>query len=128
MSANVLIPPKRIDIHDSVPLLFMAGPIQGAPDWQSTATEIIDRWPLNVPQLHIANPRRPEPFTGKLSDKEYREQTDWEKSGLRRAAAHGAIIFWFARQDHSISYDKSRPYAKTTKSELQRVFGWKDHD
>lgn len=111
---------------NEAPTIFLAGPIQGAPDWQSKATELIRHnaglSPLGVV---IANPRRP------VLDSEnfnYSEQVEWEKTHLRRAAEHGVIIFWYAQQDPGEPYEEGRPYAKTTFGEINRVAGWLDYN
>lgn len=100
------------------PLIFLAGPIQGAPDWQAQASEII----LSLhPSLYIASPRRHIPWRGgDFTAEMYNEQVDWETTYLNYAARFGSILFWLAKeQDHTCR----RAYAQTTRFELAE---WKE--
>jgi hypothetical protein len=90
------------------PLVFLAGPIQGAPPWQVEAIRVLGNF---APGLHVANPRR-EYLSGEF---EYDVQVDWETYHLRRAAADGVILFWLARE---ACHDCGRAYAQTTRFEL----------
>src|SRR6516225_6635384 len=102
----VITPPDYRDIVG--PLVFLAGPIQGAPLWQHEAIRLIAQI---SPTLHIANPRRDH----SLDEFAYDLQVDWETHYLKRASADGVILFWLAREtDH----DCSRAYAQTTRFEL----------
>jgi hypothetical protein len=92
----------------SGPVVFLAGPIQGAPPWQ---TEAIRHLGELAPRLHIANPCR-EYQSGEF---DYDTQVDWESHHLRRAAADGVILFWLARE---ACHDCGRAYAQTTRFEL----------
>jgi hypothetical protein len=119
-------PEASPDIKDNEPLLFLAGPIQGAPDWQSEVIETIIGKRIGVGSkatLHIANPRR-EYLDGAFS---YPDQVNWEKRHILRAARYGAVLFWFAKQDPTIAYEEGRPYAQTSRVEFGRVCGWKDY-
>lgn len=118
-------PDTSPDIKDGEPLLFLAGPIQGAPDWQAEAITTIAASRVGVDstaKLHIANPRR-QYIDGTFN---YNAQVAWEKYHLKRAANCGAILVWFAARDHALPYEEDREYAKTTKDELIRAIGWKD--
>ncbi|MDY3562141.1 nucleoside 2-deoxyribosyltransferase domain-containing protein [Gemmata sp. JC673] len=90
------------------PLVFLAGPIQGAPDWQAEAI----RWfTEHAPWLSVASPRRldrSQPF-------DYAAQVDWETHHLRRAARCGVILFWLAREAVPVP---GRAYAQTSRFEL----------
>lgn len=127
MTINLHYPPTYETINDHEPLLFLAGPIQGAPDWQKYATNTIrglsSAYDIKS-SLHIANPRRE--YLDRKFD--YYAQVDWEKYHLKRAAQRGGILVWFAAQDHSLPYEEGREYAKTTKDELTRVIGWLDYN
>lgn len=102
----VLLPPAIIPIDG--PLVFLAGPIQGAPDWQVDAIRCLTE---NAPWLSVASPRRQD-----LSqDFDYAAQVDWETHCLRRAAADGVILFWLARDKATVP---GRAYAQTTRFEL----------
>ena len=110
MAAQVIAAPEYVDV--STPIIFLAGPIQGAYDWQSDAIKLIQR---NSPYLHIANPRRPGEAKGNFSEKDYGEQVDWETYYLRRAAKDGAIMFWLAKE---FEHKCERAYAQTSRFEL----------
>ena len=90
------------------PVVFLAGPIQGAPEWQADAVRLLGE---AAPHLHVANPRR-DYVPGEFA---YDAQVDWETYHLRRAAADGAILFWLARE---ASHACDRAYAQTSRFEL----------
>jgi hypothetical protein len=90
------------------PLAFLAGPIQGATDWQAEAIRLLGEF---APQLHVASPRRDYPPGAVLE----RAQVDWETHHLRRAAEHGVILFWLARESVPAP---GRDYAQTSRFEL----------
>jgi hypothetical protein len=116
-------PPEPIHLNDRDFAVFLAGPIQGSPDWQRSTVEIFRQLP-NDEDIHILNPRRN--TLGRAFN--YEEQVAWEKIGLRRASKFGAIIFWFAKRDMKLPYETGRAYAQTTRIEFGRVLGWLDSD
>jgi hypothetical protein len=102
--------------------IFLAGPIQGAPDWQSSAVEVISDVYDGHQELHLFNPRRdvsPATFDSKM----YAEQVKWEQDHLAMAARIGGQLFWFEPQDHALPYPEGREYAKMTKKELVMALG-----
>jgi hypothetical protein len=102
----ILLPPEVVPVDG--PLVFLAGPIQGAPDWQAEAI----RWFVaEAPHVSVASPRRVYP-PGAF---EYAAQVDWETHYLRRAAERGAILFWLAREAVPAP---GRCYAQTSRFEL----------
>ena len=117
MTGKILIAPQ----YDLLagPLIFLAGPIQGAPNWQA---EAVLRIQVRAPEIHIACPRR------KTYDDEnfvYAEQVDWERNYLRRAALNGAILFWLAKE---AEHKCNRAYAQTTRFELGECKTWHERD
>lgn len=104
--SRVILPPHYPD--PAGPVVFLAGPIQGAPPWQVVAIRHLHEL---MPELHVANPRRDRT----AGDVEYAAQVDWETHHLRRAAAGGAILFWLAREQ---THFCERAYAQTTRFEL----------
>ncbi|MDP3770107.1 MAG: nucleoside 2-deoxyribosyltransferase domain-containing protein [bacterium] len=112
----VIIPPTIVKLHEQ-PLVFLAGPIKGAADWQQEAITYIQ--PLN-PHLLIANPRRPLNIDGDFTEEMYREQVDWETHHLRHAGKWGVVLFWLARES---THFCNRAYAQTTRFELGE---WKE--
>jgi hypothetical protein len=102
----IIIPPEYPGVNG--PLVFLAGPIQGATDWQDDG---ISYFTAHAPGLSIASPRRsylPGTF-------DYAAQVDWETHHLRRAAVKGVIVFWLAAE---AVHDCKRSYAQTTRFEL----------
>lgn len=89
-------------------LVFLAGPIQGAEDWQRKAIDLISR---RCPSFNIASPR------GDYSKRkfDYDVQVDWETHYLALASKSGAILFWLAKEKEHIC---DRAYAQTTRFEL----------
>jgi hypothetical protein len=114
---TLLMPPQYLALDG--PLVFLAGPVQGAPDWQGEAISYLAAW---APSLNIASPRRkylPGTF-------DYAAQVDWETHHLHRAAEYGVILFWLAAEKE---HDCHRSYAQTTRFELAewKVLHQRDH-
>lgn len=102
----LFLPPDIVEVK--APLIFLAGPIQGAEDWQKSAAEII--WKLN-PNICIASPRR-DYLDGEFV---YEKQVDWETHYLGQAAKKGVILFWLAKEQN---HDHERAYAQTSRFEI----------
>lgn len=123
MSVVEYRPPTKVDIPTS-PVIFLAGPIQGAPDWQSRAVHQISSFKDN--DFWLCNPRRSEGTDKSKFD--YYEQVSWELDQLTKARDYGAVIFWFAKQDPKVEYPAGRAYAQTTRFEMGLACGWKDYN
>ncbi|MBI2626392.1 MAG: hypothetical protein HYW69_02240 [Candidatus Nealsonbacteria bacterium] len=107
---EVIIAPRYVELQS--PIIFLAGPIRGAADWQGQATEYIKR---KKPQLNIASPRRLLITQDDFPEPMFVEQINWEHYHLRMAAESGVILFWLAKElDHRCD----RSYAQTTRFEL----------
>jgi len=91
------------------PLIFLAGPIIGAPNWQQEAVNIIHRQNSDI---IIASPRH---LDKKQDSFLLEQQVDWESFHLNKAANNGVILFWLAKE---IEHRCDRPYAQTTRFEL----------
>lgn len=102
----LLQPPEITKVEGSV--IFLAGPIQGAPEWQHVAAGIIHA--LNS-GLIVASPRK-QYVKGEFA---YEKQVDWETHFLNRAAKAGGIMFWLAAQ---VEETPGRAYAQTSRFEL----------
>jgi hypothetical protein len=127
MAIHMHQPPLEIEASNKEPVVFLAGPIQGAAEWQMRAVEILqaaEDLHHKALTIHVANPRR-DYLDGEFS---YAAQVSWEKAGLLRAAKYGAIIFWFAAQDSEQPYEQGRAYAQTSRIEFGRVMGWHDYN
>ncbi len=108
---TVFCPPQEQTNAEDLQIVFLAGPIQGADDWQSRAIELLCA--SQTEDIYIANPRRP--TFDKLSEREYEEQVEWEHRYLNLAGSSGVVMFWLARE---ATHDCSRAYAQTTRFEL----------
>lgn len=107
MSERLLLQPPEI-VETDGPVIFLAGPIQGAPDWQTEAASTIhDIDPLIV----VASPRRDYPEGTFV----YENQVDWETHFLRTAGKLGVVAFWLADQ---ATDTPGRSYAQTSRFEL----------
>jgi hypothetical protein len=111
MTGKLILPPNYLEIIDS-PLVFLAGPIQGAHNWQEQAIETIQNL---APGLCIACPRRKEEIRGEFTAAMYNEQVDWETYHLREAGKKGVVMFWLAKELEHIC---RRAYAQTSRFEL----------
>jgi hypothetical protein len=118
-------PPEYAEIPDNQPVLFLAGPIQGAPFWQKEIIRYLQTPDRTDEVVHVTNPRRDGPLEGNFGEEKYLEQVTWEEFYLLRAAEFGGIIFWFAKKDPSQPYEPGRAYAQTTRIELGEALGWK---
>ena len=107
---KVLIAPNYVNDIDT-PLIFLAGPIQGAYRWQDTAVDLIQ---AAAPELYIASPRRASE-EGEFGVEKYNGQVDWETYHLRKAGEDGVIMFWLAKE---FEHNCKRAYAQTTRFEL----------
>lgn len=89
-------------------LLFLAGAIQGAEDWQQKAIQYLNKY-----KLDIANPRR------KYIDKkfDYDTQVFWETYYLNMS---DIILFWLPKE---IEHIKGRYFAQTSRFELGEWLG-----
>jgi hypothetical protein len=90
-----------------VPVIFLAGPIQGCEDWQTQAIEKISDLSEGVV---IASPRR-----DSLDNFVFDEQVDWETYHLKRAGEKGVVLFWLAKEKF---HHCERPFAQTTRFEI----------
>jgi hypothetical protein len=125
---SALHAPDRRDVRG--PLVFLAGPISWEPTaWHDRAIALFGEL---APHVTVASPRRSieesrqlwsqreDGKPGDFPEAAYNEQMDWETHYLRQAAAHGAVMFWLARED---VHRCERPHAQTTRFELAE---WKE--
>lgn len=88
---TILISPNTEEVED--PIIFLAGPVNGAPDWQSDA---IGHLSLNE-SIHIVSPRQARDESVPLSAQESKKQIEWEQHYLQKAMRDGVVLFWFAK-------------------------------
>lgn len=104
-----------VPINDDDIIIFFAGPIQGASEWQevfikkitSSLGENIDK------NIILASPRRIN--VNKNHEFDYDEQVNWESYYLDKASKHGIIVFWLPLEKEKID---GRSYAQTTRFEI----------
>ncbi len=96
MEKRIILPKTYIENIDR-PLIFLAGPIRDARDWQETAINYIIS---NNKDVIIANPRwdasdrlRDMALKGKI-DGYFPRQRQWERHYLNVASSNGAVLFW----------------------------------
>ena len=95
-------------------IVFFAGPIQGAPEWQEDFIKKIQTELKNIKttkNIILASPRRLE----KSDNFIYEEQVDWESYYLDKASKQGVVIFWLAGEKEKVD---GRSYAQTTRFEI----------
>lgn len=110
---RVLLPPDYQQVTG--PLLFLAGPIKGAADWQSQAIAYLHE---REPTLTIASPRTvraTDAYSATFSEDQYIAQAEWEHRHLEQAMWHGLVLFWFAPESQHFC---DRAYAQTTRVEF----------
>lgn len=112
---EIIIPPRYVEVDGSV--IFLAGPIRGAIDWQGKAIHYIRN---KNPELHIASPRRPILTQDEFQEATFDEQVDWEHYYLQQAAENGVTLFWLAKE---AEHRCDRAYAQTTRFELGEATG-----
>lgn len=97
-------------------VVFLAGPIQGAEEWQESFVEKIQKEFKDIKlkkNIVIASPRRLEkPDKNKF---DYDEQVDWESFYLDKASKQGIVVFWMPVAKEKI---EGRSYAQTTRFEI----------
>ena len=112
-----LIIPKTYLQELGVPLIFLAGPIRSAPNWQDEAIDFLFSQEQN---LAIASPRRG--IRDKIAsyimpgDENYfSRQRAWERHYLDIASKTGAILFWLPGE---IEHDCQKVYGAMTRVEI----------
>ena len=121
MKAKIIHPQSNIILPHDARVVFLAGPVQGADDWQMQLGEQLAE---QLEDIFIATPRVPK----KDNSFDYLRQVSWEKTHLQLAAKNGILVFWFAAQNPNLDYESGRAYAQTTRLEIGRAFGWLDHN
>jgi len=109
--SKTIIAPNYINSIDG-PVIFLAGPIQGAADWQTDAIQIINK---HAPDLYVASPRQTIKSLSDFTKEMYNTQVDWETYHLREAGKNGVVLFWLAKE---FEHRCNRAYAQTTRFEL----------
>jgi hypothetical protein len=112
-----LIEPNDFHRVSGSPVIFLAGPIHGAPRWQEAAFRMIAE---RAPDVLVASPRRmrsPELYRYRLTPgvERFHRQRAWERHYMEMAATRGAILFWLPGALHTT---EEMVYGATTRYEL----------
>lgn len=104
-----LQPPEIVELDPAVPLIFLGGPIQGAPKWHYDAAGIIHD---TNPDIVVASPRK-EYAEGTFK---YYPQVHWEHHYLGRGGyGVGTNLFYLPKQ---VEATPGRAYGQTSRVEL----------
>lgn len=96
-------------------ILYLAGPIKGAPDWHGEAAACIHNLD---PHVKIVSPRRKTETAGKLSDEEYDLQIRWQLHYFEEACRRGVVLVWLAKE---AAHDCGRAYAQTARLQIGQL-------
>ena len=112
-----LIIPKTYVQELDTPLIFLAGPIMSAPNWQDKAIEILFSLEDN---LLIASPRRGigeniSKYVVGGYENFFSRQREWERHYLDIASKNGAILFWLPGE---AEHNCEKSYGAMTRLEL----------
>ena len=97
------------------PVVFLAGPILGAADWQSEAIKWFQS-DERLSHVTVASPRTADMGV----NHDFGSQVDWESRWLTRASEFGVILFWLPKEEVHI---QDRAYAQTSRWEISE---WKE--
>lgn len=87
---KIIIAPEY-ENDPSSPLVFLAGPVRHAPDWQSNAIALLQ---VNR-RINIASPRRIHGLPD--LDNDIRDQIAWEAHYKNKSLENGVILFWLPK-------------------------------
>ncbi|MBR9681970.1 MAG: hypothetical protein GOV00_04195 [Candidatus Altiarchaeota archaeon] len=113
---KVLIPKTYVQTIEG-PLIFLAGPILGAPNWQDKAIELLFS---QQSELTVVSPRRGirreiAPYILRGDETYFERQREWERHYMDIAAETGAIMFWLPGEK---KHDCKKVYGATTRFEI----------
>lgn len=118
-----LIIPKTYVTRLESPLIFLAGPIRSAPNWQDEAAIIL--FSLE-PDLTVASPRfgirdKIAKYIALGDESYFSRARAWERHYLNIASKNGAILFWLPSEE---KHDCKKVYGAMTRVELGQ---WMTH-
>jgi hypothetical protein len=114
---KILIPNTYLSNLGEDKVIFLGGPIRGAPNWQDDA--ILFLLSLNS-NLTIISPRRGvrdkiAPYIAVGDESYFSRQRAWERHYLDIASKKGAIMFWLPGEE---KHDCKKSYGAGTRLEL----------
>jgi hypothetical protein len=114
-----ILVPKYYEPLEHRPLIFLCGPLHGAPNWQEEAAKLILR---KSKDMMVASPRRifgdllPPGYHRSLRHS-FSRQRAWERYYLEKASRYGSILFWLPDADPARRVP-NLTYGATTRFEL----------
>lgn len=121
--SEFIIPPNQITESEN-PVVFLAGPVQGARNWQARVGA--DLLSQSLTDITVVSPRGNPPLYAPTSYwMSEGLQTPWEKHHLKLARDQGVLAVWMAEQ---IYETPGRVYAQTSRIEFGRIAGWLDYN
>ena len=117
--SGLIIQKRYLDIKEN-PLIFLMGPIRGAPLWQDEAIKIITE---KDNKIFIASPRREinpaiEPYLLSGEEDYFKRQRAWERHYLDRARKAGAVLCWLPEE---AQHDCKKAYGAMTRLEIGQM-------
>lgn len=114
---NSLILPNTYIENIDTPLIYLAGPIRSAPDWQGEAIELLFS---KKRDLTIASPRMGiekslSPYLEWGGENHFSSQREWEWYYMDLASKKGSILFWLPGEE---KHHCDKAYAAVTRLEL----------
>jgi len=114
--AKVIIPKTYIK-NINKPVIFLAGPVRSAPNWQDVAIQYLFS---QNPNLIIVSPRRGirkkiAPYIFKGNNTYFSRQREWERHYLDIASKKGCILFWLPEEQ---KHDCKKVYGAMTRIEI----------
>jgi hypothetical protein len=117
---GVIIPEAFIDKIDR-PIIYLIGPIRGAPNWQDEAVNLLLS---EEPELLVVSPRRgvrdsisKHVLSGK--DDCFPRQRTWERHYIKKAMEIGSLLIWLpGEKEHRCE----KSYGAMTRFELGQIF------
>ena len=107
---KVIEPGQHTEITKETKVIFLAGPIQGADNWQAKVIEMFKTKFQEPNSVVIANPR------STIAPNFWDDSIiDWETKYLNLASKTGVILFWMAPE---VKYYCDRSFAQTTRFEF----------
>ncbi|MDO8509479.1 MAG: nucleoside 2-deoxyribosyltransferase domain-containing protein [Nanoarchaeota archaeon] len=124
--AKVIIPKTYVTQIDT-PLIFLAGPIRSAPNWQDEAIKFLFSQNQNIT---IASPRRGireeiTQYVAEGNESYFSRQRAWERHYLDIASKAGAILFWLPGEEQ---HDCNKVYGAMTRLEIGQWMTNYKHD
>jgi len=124
--SKLIIPKTNVQGLEA-PLIFLAGPIGSAPNWQDEAIGFLFS---QKPDLVIASPRKgtraniaPYIITG--NEFYFSRQRAWERYYIDIASKTGAVLFWLPGE---AEHNCKKVYGAMTRFEAGLVLGWYKYD